>query len=414
MPAGKTLRITCVGAGPGGLYFAISAKLRRPQDEITVRERQPEHASLGWGVTFVPSLLEELYANDPVSAQAIEKATFRWRDQFVDIRGERVIYDGGVDVYNLNRPELVEILTARARELGVRVEYDSEVTDPAALPEADLVVAADGVGSRLRQSAGGFGTQVVTGDDKYIWLGTDRPCRAFAYHFKDTPHGWIWASSYGTESELSTFVVHCTAVTWQGLGYDTMTTEESLAALSELFGPELEGHRLIGQFRDGSSARWQSFRTVTNERWHHGKTVLLGDSAHTTHFSSGEGTTLALEDAIALADSLADHDDLDAALAAYQALRGPLIAQSQHRARLSAGFFAQISRYTSLNADQFATLVHARRSPLVPLIPPWLYYQLRHATREAPVLRQLRSAAKAIRNQIRGNRGAIRKACDAS
>jgi 2-polyprenyl-6-methoxyphenol hydroxylase-like FAD-dependent oxidoreductase len=414
MPNGKTVRITCVGAGPAGLYFAISAKLRRPQDEITVRERQPEHAALGWGVTFVPGLLEELYQNDPVSAQAIEKATLRWRDQFVDIRGERVVYDGGVDVYNLNRPHLVEILTARARELGVQVQYDSEVTDPGALPEADLVVAADGAGSRLRQSAGDFGTQVVAGDDKYIWLGTDRPCRAFAYHFKDTPHGWIWASTYGTESELSTFVVHCSAATWRGLGFEAMSTAESVAALSELYSDELDGHRLIGQFRDGSSARWQSFRTVTNERWRHGKTVLLGDSAHTTHFSTGEGTTLALEDAIALAGSLDKNDDLDAALSAYQAQRGPLIAQSQHRARLSAGFFSDVTRYTSLNARQFATLVHARRSPLVPLIPPRVYYQLRHATREAPVLRQLRPAAKAIRNQIRGNRGAIRKACDAS
>lgn len=385
------MKIACVGAGPAGLYFAVLAKQHNIATEVTVYERNQEKSGYGWGVTFGPELLQELYRNDQESAREIDDAAFRWRDQFVDIRGERVTYDGGVDVYNLNRPRLVEILTARARKLGVTVRFDEEITSPGQLPGADLIVAADGVNSQLRQ-AGDFGTQIAHSQDRYIWLGTDKPFRAFAYHFLETEHGWIWASSYGVEAGLSTFVVHCAEPTWAGLGFDTMPIPDCLEVLSDMFKEQLEGHRLMGQVDDPANARWQHFRTVTNERWHDGNVVLAGDAAHTTHFSSGQGSTLALEDAIALAANLERHPgELGTALTAYDRQRQAEIVHGQRQAQLSARWFAEISRYLDLEPRQFATLVHARRSALVPVLPPRVYYQLH----------KLRPAAKAIRRRLR-------------
>ena len=398
------MKIACVGAGPAGLYFAILAKRRGIASELTVYERNPEHAGYGWGVTFGLELLRELRRHDPESARDIDDAAFRWREQFVDIHGERVTYASGVDIYNLNRPRLVQILAARARQLGIRVAYGEEITKPAQLADADLIVAADGVNSRLRQEAGNFGTEITESHDRYIWLGTGKPFRAFAYHFLPTDHGWIWASTYGVEAGLSTFVVHCAERTWAGLGFDTMPIPDCLGVLGDMFKDVLEGHRLMGQIDDPANARWQNFRTVTNERWHDGNVVLAGDAAHTTHFSSGLGSTLALEDAIALAGNLGNRtegtDDLGAALAAYERQRQAEIAHGQKQARFSARWFSEIDRYLELEPRQFATLLHSRRSALVPALPPRLYYQLHKASRQTPVLRQLRPAAKAIKRHL--------------
>lgn len=402
------MKIACIGAGPAGLYFAVLAKRRAIASEVTVYERSAENSGHGWGVTFGPDLLQVLHGNDPESARDIDNATFRWRDQFVDIHGERVTYDGGVDVYNLNRARLTEILAARARSLDVRVRYGEEITSPGQLPDADLIVAADGVNSRIRETAGNFGTTISQSRDRYLWLGSDRPCRAFAYHFLETDHGWIWASTYGVQDGLSTFVVHCGEPTWAGLGFDAMPMPDCLVILEKLFSDQLAGHRLMGQADDPVKARWQAFRTVTNERWHDGNVVLAGDSAHTTHFSAGLGTTLALQDAISLADSLGRHaasqpqfpGDLDTALAEYERQRQAEIAHSLRQARLSDRWFSDISRYLDLEPLKFATLLHQRRSGLVPLLPPRLYYGLRTVS-ETPALRRLRPVARTIRRQLR-------------
>ena len=382
------MRIACVGAGPAGLYFSILAKLRDPRNEVTVYERSAEDSADGWGVTFAPDLLGRLHDNDQESARKIEDAAFRWRNQFVCIRGERVSYDGGVDIYNLNRPDIVQILTARARALGVRVEYGAEVASRAQLPDADVIVAADGAGSRMREESGAFGTSTHVTPDKYIWLGTDRPFDAFAYHFTETRHGWIWASSYGVRSNLSTFVVHCGARTWAGLGFDTMTAADGLALISDLFKDQLMGHRLMGQVTQETSAQWRSFRTVTNNRWQDGRVVLIGDSAHTTHFSAGLGTTLAVEDAIALADSLSRHASVSLALHEYERQRTVEIGPHQAQARRSGRWFTDISRYIDQKPAQFATLLHARRSALQPCLPPVAYYHLRQFRRRvAPIVK---------------------------
>ena len=369
------MRIVCVGGGPGGLYLAILAKLRAPADEVTVYERYPEHVARGWGVTFGPELLEKFHRYDPESAQEIERAVLPWSDQFVDIHGERVTYRSGHTVFNLNRPRLVEILAARARQLGVSICYGREIESPRQLPEADVIVAADGAGSKIRQSIESFGTRVSQGDDKYIWLGTDQYFPAFTHHFSRTTHGWFCASSYGIGAELSTFVVHCRASTWRGLGFDKMPASGSLAALREMYRDQLGEHRLMGQLGDEMNAKWHSSRSVTNDRWHVGNVVLLGDSAHTTHFSVGEGTTQAIEDAIVLATNIGQNDGLESALTAYERQRQAELRRVQRQAQMSYRFFADIPRYVALKPAEFTTVVHARRSRLHVLLPPRLFYQ---------------------------------------
>lgn len=384
------MKIVCVGGGPAGLYFAVLMKLRDPRHDITVFERRKAGSRFGWGITFEPSLLHKLNRNDPESAHQIEQAAFRWREQFVHIRGERILCDGEEYIYNFNRPDLVELLAARARRLGVRVEYGHEVLSASQLPEADLILAADGVNSQIRQENPNFGTNIRENRDKYIWLGTDKVFDTFAFHFVQTRGGWLSAATYGVGSKLSTFVVQTSPGTWTDLGFDTMQGPDSLVVLEEIFKDQLDGHRLMGRVGEAADARWLSFRNVNNRRWHDGKVVLAGDSAHTTHFSVGLGTGLAIEDAIALAENVYRHDDLEPALESYEQQRRAEMRSAQNQARRSGQWFENLSRYIDLEPRQFTVLLHARRSPLLPLLPPRLFYQLQRAAQEVVILRQLR------------------------
>ena len=266
---------------------------------------------------------------------------------------------------------------------------------------ADLIVAADGVSSQLRQENPNFGTEVRLSSDKYIWRGTDKVFDTFAYHFIETGGGWLWASSYGVGSGLSTFVVHTRPATWKALGFDRMPIRDSLTFLEELFEDQLQGHRLMGQVDDETNARWLSFRNVTNQHWHDGKVVLAGDSAHTTHFSAGQGTRLAIEDAIALAENLQRETDIQIALESYDQQRRAELRPTQSQARLSGQWFENISRYVELPPREFGVLLHARRSPLLPLLPPRLFYRLNQASREVPILRHMRHRAGAMVKALR-------------
>jgi 2-polyprenyl-6-methoxyphenol hydroxylase-like FAD-dependent oxidoreductase len=401
------VRIVCVGGGPAGLYFSLLAKQHDHRHDITVFERSKTGSNFGWGVTIDPGFLGKLYSNDPESAGQVEQAACRWRKQYIHINGEQVTYDGDGDLYNFNRPDLVDILGARAQRLGVRIEYDHEVQSASELPEADLIVAADGVNSRIRQENPNFGTDVWLSDDKYIWLGTDKVFDTFAYHFIKTEGGWLWASTYGVGSKLSTFVVHTSAETWKALGFDSMTIRDSLSVLSGLFQDQLEGHRLMGQVGDEANARWLSFRNVSNQRWHAGNIVLAGDAAHTTHFSAGEGTRLAIEDSIALAENVRRHDDLEVALESYERQRRAEMRQTLNEARLSAQWFENLPRYIDLKPRQFGALVHARRSALLPLLPPRLFYHLNQASREIGVLRHIRRRIGPLATALHHRRASV-------
>ena len=346
----------------------------------------------GWGVVFWGDLLEKLYSTDPESAREIEQASFGWDKMVVDVQGEQVMYPPSRG-YGIKRQRLLEILARRALAAGVHIEFDHEVTAPSQLPECDLIVACDGVNSRIRNETKGFQTNVQLGENKYIWLGTDKIFKAFSFPFVHTDSGWIWAHAYGVGAESSTFIVECPAETWAGLGFDTMPHEDCLAVLEKIFEGSLDGHQLIGQTSGETNAQWLNFRTVTNKHWHDGKIVLAGDAAHTTHFAIGSGTRLAIEDAIALADNLQRHGEVKPALEAYERERRAVLAGPQIAARLSAQWYENVPRYIGLKPRQFATLMRRRRSPLLPHLPPRLAYWLYPTSREIPALRSLRGWA---------------------
>jgi 2-polyprenyl-6-methoxyphenol hydroxylase-like FAD-dependent oxidoreductase len=219
-----------------------------------------------------------------------------------------------------------------------------------------------------------------------MWLGSSAPFDMFNYIFVPTDHGWVWAYAYQFRTQASTVVVECSSLTWAGLGFDAMSADESVALLSELFKDQLGGHRLIARLPDGTTARWLNFPTVTNKRWHASNIVLAGDSAHTTHYSLGQGTTMALNDAIVLADSLCLHADVETALTAYETRRRAELVRTLSAARCSSEWFEDLQRYIHLKPHQFALVLHARWSPLIAILPPRLTYWLRRARKRSAVL----------------------------
>ncbi|NUR89404.1 MAG: FAD-binding monooxygenase [Nonomuraea sp.] len=364
------VKVICVGGGPAALYFSILMKLRDPAHDVTVCERNPDGSTYGWGVTYWGCLLDELGRHDPESARAIAEASVRWRDGVAHI-GDRTTRHSGDEGFGIGRCALLGILARRAAELGVRVEFEREITGE--IPDADLVVAADGVNSALRESRD-FGTEISTGRNTYLWLGTTRVFDAFTFAFVESEHGWIWCYGYRFDEEKSTCVIECSADTWRGLGLDVLGEADGLALLEKLFADLLDGHPLIG--RGGAEARWLRFQTVTNRAWHQGNVVLLGDAAHTTHYSIGAGTTLALQDAVSLAAALNDHAELEPALARYERERRAALLPVQSAARYSARFYENLPRYLSLEPAQMFALLGQRHSPLLPHVSPRLYYRL--------------------------------------
>ncbi|MFF8603843.1 FAD-dependent monooxygenase [Streptomyces sp. NPDC015232] len=389
------MKITIVGGGPGGLYFSILMKRQDPSHDITVYERNPEGSTYGWGVTYWAGLLDKLRAGDPESAAAIAEASVTWTDGVAIVRDERTVHRGDAG-FGIGRRRMLALLADRARELGVRVEHEHPVAGPDApeLAGADLVVAADGVNSVLREvRAERFGAEITSGRNPYVWLGTTKVFDSFSFAFKETEHGWIWCYAYGFSGEQSTCVVECSPETWRGLGLDRTSEADTLRLLEKLFSDLLDGEPLIGreQHGDGAPAQWLNFRTLTTRTWHDGTTVLLGDAAHTTHYSIGAGTTLALEDALALADALRAHGtDLPTALAVYGRRRRDELVPAQSAARYSAQWYENLPRYMRLEPHRMFALLGQRHSPLLPHVPPQLYYHLDRAAGSLEPLRRLK------------------------
>jgi anthraniloyl-CoA monooxygenase len=351
------VRIACIGGGPAGLYFAISMKLRDPAHHVEIFERNPPGVTFGWGVVFSDLTVENITVNDPISAETITREFAHWDDIDVHFRG-KTISSGGHGFIGIGRKRLLEILQDRARELGVILHFDTE-WDPAD-PKwrgYDLVIASDGANSRFRDAhAEAFGVDVDVRANKFVWLGTSKVFDAFTFAFEETEHGWIWAHAYRFAPDCSTFIVECSEQTWQRFGFDRMSQEESIAACEKLFAEYLDGHPLQSNASHlVGSAAWLNFRRIKCERWTSGNVILLGDAAHTAHFSIGSGTKLALEDAIKLAEVLNRPGlSLEAALDEYQAERNLEVLKLQNSARNSTEWFETLERYTHFEPLQFA------------------------------------------------------------
>jgi len=351
------MKIACIGGGPAGLYFAISMKLRDSSHDIQVFERNPPGVTFGWGVVFSDLTVDNITRNDPASAATITQEFAHWDDIDVHFKGE-TITSGGHGFIGIGRKRLLEILRDRARELGVALHFNAECDpgDPK-WRDFDLVIASDGANSRFRDArAKAFRVDVDVRANKFVWLGTSKVFDAFTFAFEETEHGWIWAHAYRFASDCSTFIVECSEETWHRFGFDRMSQEESIAACEKLFARYLDGHSLQSNASHLlGSAAWLNFRRIKCERWSAGNVILLGDAAHTAHFSIGSGTKLALEDAIKLADVLNRPGlSLEAALDEYQAERSLEVLKLQNSARNSTEWFETLERYTHFEPLQFA------------------------------------------------------------
>ncbi|MEV5433288.1 FAD-dependent monooxygenase [Streptomyces sp. NPDC052701] len=381
------VKVACVGGGPAGLYLSILLKRQDPSHDVTVHERDPEGSTYGWGVTYWRGLLDTLHAHDPETARALDENSVRWDEGVAHVRDLTTRHSGDRG-HGIGRHRLLEILAARARSLGVRLEYAHPVTAGDLPADADLIVAADGVHSALRtRHADHFGTRLSTGRNRYVWLGTSKVFDAFTHAFVETGHGWIWCYGYGYGAGRSTCVVECAPQTWTGLGLDRAGEAGGLALLEKLFAHVLDGHPL---FAGPAGMRWPAFRTLTNRTWYHGNLVLIGDAAHTTHYSIGAGTTLALEDAVALAGALREHTALPQALARYERERRAALLPAQSAARYSAQWYENLPRYLDLPPDRMFALLGQRHSPLLPHVPPRLYHRLDRAAGRLETLRRFK------------------------
>ncbi len=343
------MRITVLGGGPAGLYFAILMKKVDPSHSITVIERNAADATFGWGVVFSDETLGALRDADYRSFLEITDSFARWNTIDIRFHGQLVRSRGHV-FSGISRKVLLNILQRRAAELDVELRFHTEVPDPGELADADLLVAADGVNSTVRTCYGeAFGATTTPVGAKYVWFGTDLVFDAFTFIFRETEHGLFQVHAYPFDAATSTFIVECPEPTWRRAGLDGMSEEESISFCEELFAEELAGHRL----RSNRSI-WTSFVKVSTKSWHHGSTVLLGDAAHTAHFTIGSGTKLAMEDAIALTNAMARHPELDRALVDYELERQPVVERFQEAADQSADYFQHVRSYLALDPIQFA------------------------------------------------------------
>jgi len=349
------MKVVCLGGGPAGLYFAISMKLRDPAHEVTVYERNRPGDTFGWGVVFSDQTMENLRRNDPEGAVAIGEALAWWDDIDVHIRGE-TIRSGGHGFSGIGRKTLLNILQDRARELGVNLVFEREVElDDLDGLDADLIVASDGLNSKVRNAwPEDFQVDLDVRPNKYVWLGTTKPFEAFTFAFEETEHGWIWAHAYRFEEGASTFIMECSEETWRGLGFDRMDQDETCRAGERLFAKYLDGHGLQSNARHLRGSAWLNFPRVLCRNWRKGNIVLLGDAAHTAHFSIGSGTKLAFEDAIKLAEVLHSGMPFEEAMVAYQDERQIDVLKLQSAARNSTEWFETLERYVDLPPLQFA------------------------------------------------------------
>lgn len=365
------MNIVCIGGGPAGLYFGLLMKKRHPEHRVVVIERNRPYDTFGWGVVFSDATMENLVKADPKTAQEILGSFNHWDDIAVHFRGETMI-SSGHGFCGIGRKRLLNILQARCEELNVELIFEEQVDDEievAAKYQADLIIACDGINSRIRtRYQDSFQPDIDERKCRFVWMGTRKLFKEFTFAFEETEHGWFQAHAYQYDGDTSTFIVETPESVWLKAGIDKMSQEEAVAFCEKLFAKYLDGNPLMTNAKHlRGSAIWIKFPRVICKNWVHwhnnvgGKCVpivLMGDAAHTAHFSIGSGTKLALEDAIHLANNFDEfgHDpkNMAAVLENYQENRGVEVLKIQNAARNSTEWFETVNRYTHLDPQQFA------------------------------------------------------------
>jgi len=343
------VKIVCIGGGPAGLFFALLMKKADPTHQVAVYERNRLDDTFGFGVVFSDATEEALAAADPGVTAAMAARCHRWDDIEIHYKGETITSTGHA-FSGLSRRDLLAILAARCREVGVTPCFEREAPDPEQLQDADLVFAADGANSAIRERyREHFRPVTDVRPNRFVWFGTTKPFPAFTFYFKHDQHGLWRVHAYQYDPGHSTFIIEAREETWRAAGMERADEATTIAFCHRLFAEELAGHPLIS-----NRSIWRAFPTIRNERWHHGKIVLAGDAAHTAHFSVGSGTKLAMEDAIALSAALREHADVPAALQAYEDARRPAVESLQRAAQASLRWFEDTERYWNLEPIQFA------------------------------------------------------------
>ncbi|WP_105533318.1 bifunctional salicylyl-CoA 5-hydroxylase/oxidoreductase [Solimicrobium silvestre] len=362
------MNILCIGGGPAGLYFGLLMKLQNPEHQITVVERNRPYDTFGWGVVFSDQTLGNLVQSDDISAQQILQAFNHWDDIDVHFKGQKIT-SSGHGFCGIGRKHLLNILQKRCEDLGVRLVFENDVQDELALAEqyqADLVIAADGLNSRIRTKyAASYQPDIETRLCRFVWLGTKKQFSAFTFAFEETEFGWFQAHAYQYDAELSTFIIEAPEEVWFKAGLDQMEQAEAAVFCEKIFAKYLDGHALMSNASHlRGSTNWIKFPRIICQNWVHTvqldskfvPIVLMGDAAHTAHFSIGSGTKLALEDAIELAACFKQYgaQGMESVLEHYQESRAIDVIKIQSAARNSMEWFENVSRYTAMQAPQFA------------------------------------------------------------
>jgi len=350
------MKIAVTGGGPGGLYFSILLKKAMPDCTIDVYERNKADDSFGFGVVFSDETLSEFLSRDPQSYDLIRTKFAYWDELDVARDGEKVRITGN-GFCGCSRKTLLQLLQQRAREEGVNLHFEANVDDLSQFSDADIIVAADGINSSIRDKfADAFGTKVEMKGNRFVWLGSTRPLDAFTYFFRTTPFGTFVAHTYQYEEGMSTWIFETTDETWKKAGFSVTDEEDTISKIAEIFKEELNGHGLIS-----NRSHWRQFPAVTNQKWSHNNIVLLGDAKATAHYSIGSGTKLAMECAIALADSVIKHKtDVPAVFEHYEKLRRNRVEIIQHAANVSLDWFEHMDRHIQHPFMQFAFSVMTR------------------------------------------------------